>query len=346
MHKHILRNRLYATIKSMKCSVFILIFISIFGVFSVAHAQLNLMLETEINVTVIPENPGANEKVVASVTSYGTDLNAAKITWGVDGKIIKSGTGVKSFGFTTGSPGTETVLDITIETAEGQNIKRTVSVKPVSVDLLWQSESFIPPFYKGKAMFSHQNKVTFIAVPHIIGSNGTEISSANLIYKWKKNGSVIEDASGFGKNTYSLVGSLISRPMSVSVNVTSMNGDGVGFASVNLNPSEPQIIFYNKSPIYGIEFQKALGGTVGMGKSRESTIIGQPLFFGVTNSVSRDLTYKWSVNGEPTAGYNEDSQVFRKPDGVGGVSSIELNITNNRKILQYASNSFNLSFGK
>jgi len=330
----------------MKYSVFLLLFVCIVGFYTTTKAQLNLMLETEINVSMVPENPGANEKVVASVTSYGTDLNAAKITWGINGKIIKSGTGVKSFGFTTGNPGTETVLDITIETAEGQKINRTINIKPVSVDLLWQSESFVPPFYKGKAMFSHQNEVTFIAVPHIIGSNGAEISSGNLIYKWKKNGSVIEDASGFGKNTYTLVGSLISRPLSVSVNVTSMNGEGVGFASVNLAPSEPQIIFYNKSPIYGIEFQKALSGGLDIGKSRESTIIGQPLFFGVTNSVSRDLTYKWSVNGEPTAGYNEDSQIFRKPDGVGGVSSIELNITNNRKILQYASNSFNLSFGK
>src|SRR3989344_9700476 len=172
----------------MRIFISILFFGLIFGFFGIANAQLDALPQTSLSVEMIPENPGPNTLVYVSVVSYATNINASKITWNVNGKTQKSGMGEKTFSFTTGDMNTTTTLEILVETQEGEGIEKTFIIKPVGVDLVWESDGFVPPFYKGKALFSHQNKITIIALPHILSTSGVEIGAKNLIYTWKKNG--------------------------------------------------------------------------------------------------------------------------------------------------------------
>jgi len=218
-------------------------------------------------------------------------------------------------------------------------------IKPVSVDLIWESDGFVPPFYKGKALFSHQNKITVTALPHILSANGVEIGAKNLIYTWKKNGSVIGNVSGFGRNTYSFVSPLISRPVEIGVDVTTVDSSGSGYALLKLAPTEPTILFYKKDPIFGVEFQRALSNAVGLSTSKELIVVGIPLFFSPATS-GGDLLYKWSINGSPINNSPEQStQVFRQKEGTSGTSRISLSIEHTKKILQSAESSFDLMFG-
>jgi len=305
----------------------------------------NDLNKTNIDITIIPENPKPFEKVRVSVVSFSTNVNSANITWTVNGKQQKTGIGEKVFDFSVGDMNTTTTLDIIIQTQEGETINKTLSIKPTSVDLIWQSESFVPPFYKGKALFSHQNKITFIAMPHITGAGGAEIGAKNLVYRWKKNGSVQDSDSGYAKNTYTFIGSLISRPLNIEVDVSTTAGSDSGFANITVAPVEPTIIFYNKSPLYGIEFQKALVGVVGLKDLKELSVIAMPMFFGVQDPTSNSLSYKWAINGAPINNGNTTEQVFRQKEGTSGTSNISLSIENQSKILQYANTQFNLSFG-
>lgn len=330
--------------------VFILLFVSIFGFFGVANAQLENLFgtvpETEVNIEISPQNPGPEKIVYVSTTSYETDLNVAKFTWKINGKIQKFGVGEKTFSFTTGDINTTTVLEIVIEIRNGEIIKKTFRIKPVSIDLIWESEGFTPPFYKGKSLFSHQNKITIIAQPHIISSGGLEIGAKNLTYIWKKNGSVMEDVSGFGKNTYSFNSSLISRPLKIEVSVSTLDETRKGYSSIFLNPIEPSILFYKKDPINGIQFQKSLQNNVELLDSKEITIIGIPLFFGTKTLNDSDLFFNWSINGSSIKEtQNQPVQIFRPLEGTSGTAKIDLSIENNKLILQSASNNFNLNFG-
>ncbi len=329
----------------MKQLVFILLLVSIFGFFNVTCAQIITLPETEVSIELSPENPRPNSVVYASVISYGTNLDAATITWKLGGKTQKSGIGEKSFSFTVGETNTTTLIEVSIKTREGESIQKTLRIRPSSVDLFWESESFVPPFYKGKSLFSHQNKITMIALPHITTSTGVEIGTKNLIYTWKKNGSVVEGASGFGKNTYTFTSSLISRPFNIEVEVATTNNSGSGYASINVNPTDPSILFYKKDPLLGIEFQKTLQNIVPLNESRELLVVGIPLFFGTTNSSAGGLSYKWKINGSPINNNpTESTQIFRLEEDSFGISKIGLSIENDIKILQYASDSFTLSF--
>ena len=329
----------------MKYAIFPLFLIISFGFFGSVGAQQLDFSQTTINIELIPQNPGPNEVVYVSLTSYATNLDAATITWKVNGKTLKNGMGEKNFIFTTGGMNVKTLLDITIKTAENETIEKKLTINPSEVDMIWQSESYVPPFYKGKALFSHQNQITVIAVPHISNGGGGELNTKSLIYKWKSNGSVIDTASGFGKNFYTFTGSLISRPLTIEVEVSSPNGIGQGYGSISLTPGEPEVILYKKDPTYGIQFQKALQSNVELKNSKEITVVGFALFFGVLNHSSSELSYKWAINGIPTGTDSSlGTQVFRRKEGTSGASNVSLSIEHANKILQSAAVDFNLKF--
>lgn len=307
-------------------------------------AQFNA-LPTSVNLELIPENPRANQSVNASLTSYDTDINAATISWSVNGSVVKSGKGIKTFTFTTGKVGTRTTLTATITTSTGEKITKSYVLRPADIDLLWESVGYTPPFYKGKALFAHQNRITFIALPHITNTGGTEISPSRLIYTWSRNGSVVESASGYGKNTYTLIGSLISRSLDVSVTATSPDTGAVASSQTLVTPVEPSILLYEKSPLYGIQLHNALAGTFSLDAVKEMEVLGIPLFFGTSDMENNSIAYSWKINNTAIdADTTRSSRTFRKPDGTSGVSFISLDIEHSSKILQSASSGFNLTF--
>jgi len=300
--------------------------------------------QSDINVEMSPENPGPNQSVYVSLTSYITNINSATITWKINGKTQKTGKGEKSFDFTSGDTGSTVTLDITVATTDSGTINKTLKIKPSSVDLIWQNDGFVPPFYKGKALFSYQNKITFIALPHITNSSGVEISAKNLIYKWTKNGTIDDTSSGFGKNSYTVTPSLIARPLNIQVEATSPSGDGAGRGNALATPVNPSVIFYRKNPLYGIEFQRALTDTVKLQDSKEIAVIAMPFYFKIN---SPGIGFKWSINNSPiNNGSGSNIQVFRQTEGVSGTSYISLSVENENEILQFAKGGFNLAFGQ
>lgn len=327
----------------MKYTIFIsILLVSIFSVFNPLHSQELGVTET-VNFEMVPEVPKAGEQVGVFLNSFVTNIDLCNITWKLNGKVIKSGIGEKKFEFTMGKDGTVTSLEVSVKTPEGATYSKNYSLKPTSVDMILESDGVVPPFYKGKNIFTHQNQLTIVAVPHIIGNNGAEINPKTLVYKWKKNGSVIESALGYGKNTYTFEGSLISRPMNISVEITS--DQGVGYGSIYITPSDPFILFYKKDPIYGIQFQKALEASEPLNNSKEITILATPYFIDLGGYVSNSLMYKWAINGKQIQDDGQRKfQTFRQNEGSSGTANISLSVENPDKILQFAQKSLMLSF--
>jgi hypothetical protein len=329
--------------KSIYISIFFLSFVILFsGFYSKTQAQV-FGINDVVDAQLVPEIPKAGEKVRIYLVSYVTDINLADITWKVNGKTIKNGIGEKIFDFNMGTDSQTTVVEVTIKTKDSGTLNKKFELKPASVDLMWESHGFVPPFYKGKALFGHQDKVTIIAFPHIKNANGTDTNPKTLNYKWKKNSSVMENLSGYGKNTLTIEGSIISRPVTISVEVSS--DDGQAYGNIVLNPVDPYVIMYKKDPTYGIQFQKAIGSSLTLTGTNEITVIGFPFFFDSEAQKSRSLFNTWAINGKPIN--NEKSQwmqTFRPGEGQSGSSNISLGVENPDKILQSDSHLFNLIF--
>jgi hypothetical protein len=326
-------------------SIFVLV--AVFTLAQIAVAQdfgSALSATNDVSVEFNPPAPGSNQSVTATVSSYSVDLNSAGIAWLVNGKVQKNSTGLTSFSFTTGPIGKTTTIGVIIATTDGQVIKKTFSLKSAEVDLIWQAESYTPPFYQGKALFSHEERLEFVAIPHIIGSNGAEIPASQLTYKWTKNGTVVGDFSGYGKNTYTMIGSIISVPIDMQVEVSATDGTGIADAEVIASPVNPSIIFYQRDPLYGIQFQNALPTSFAL-TTKEIDILAVPFFFGGDDVGTSNLQYSWSINGSQIDNnLSRTDRVFRPANGTSGTSNISLSITNTNKILQMVDSGFNLTF--
>jgi hypothetical protein len=320
-----------------------LICVATLGAPTFSHAQsINLALD-QINISTSPEIPAPGQSVTVSLESYSTDLNAASIVWLVDGKNVSQGIGKTSIELKAPQLGRTTNVVAAIMTAEGREVRKTVVLKPGSVDMIWESSGFIPPFYRGKAHLAYQNEVKVTAVPHITGNNGAEIDPTTLLYKWKRNDRVIQDQSGYGKQTFTFQDSL-PQDSAIEVEVSTRTGEGKARGSLSLSPLEPSLSLYQEDPLYGVLYNIALFNTINL-TNQEITLRAVPYSF--NTSSKRPLTYIWSVNNlERNDLSTNESIILRTKGDVAGSSSIGLEVKSSGNILQRARAAVDVGFTK
>ena len=210
------------------------------------------------------------------------------------------------------------------------------SINAQSIDILWQGETYTPPFYKGKTLWSTQSGITLVAIPHGLGS------SANLNYKWTRNGTVLGNISGRGKNTLTFVDSILSRPQTFKVDILSSEDKVLASASHTFIPTSPNLAVYENNPLYGFMFHKEMTGTHRL-EGREVTFTAFPFFFSASNRVEDILGYDWRTNIGGTETRN--SVTYRTPENVAGTSQVSVKASNRDRIMQSAEKSFMVQFG-
>lgn len=207
-----------------------------------------------------------------------------------------------------------------------------------SVDLLWQGETYVSPFYNGRTLWSSQSRITFLAIAHSLGN------PSNLNYKWTKNGTVLGNINGVGKNTLSFVDSILSRPQTIKIDVLSGQDVMLASASVTVTPISPTLTIYENNPLYGFMFHRETSKTFLL-QEKEVTFTAFPLFFSTSNRNDNRVNYEWRTNigGEAET---RNSVTYRAPDDVAGTSQVEVSASNKDKILQSSSKNFLIQFGK
>src|SRR3989338_635002 len=114
---------------------------------------------TELAMSISPEHPRPGESVMVSVESYNIDLNRSEAHWFVNDKPIKTGTGGKQLQVLAGRNGEATSVRVVVLGENGTTYSASIIFRPAEVNLLWQAESYTPPFYKGKALMPYQGTV-------------------------------------------------------------------------------------------------------------------------------------------------------------------------------------------
>ncbi len=248
--------------------------------------------ENSITIDVRPEYPGPNNDATVSLFSYSTDLGISNISWYINGTLIDRGPGLRELSFKTGGSGEISAIRAVVTTPTGETYEKTLTVYPSAVELAWEALTYTPPFYKGKALASPGSIIRVVAIPHLTASNGKEIAPENLGYTWSHGNTADQKASGLGKYVYYADGPALYLGAPIKVRAYSTDNVLVAEGTITIPPTQPKVLFYQTSPLSGIEYGRALSGTFDAPDS-EVTLKAEPYFFSMDN-----LSFKWSMDGK------------------------------------------------
>ncbi len=315
---------------------------------SVASAQTFDPLGTgvitqQISSTVSAENPTPGQEVTISLTAYGTDLNAATISWSVNGTRVQGGIGSTQLKVIAGKNGETKNVVATIIPTNGPSISKSFKISPQEVSIIYESDGYVPPFYKGKGVYTREGTITLVAVPNLI-LNGTKLSPNALTYKWIIDGTVQGSKSGYGKSSLSYTGSILGNDTIVEVEVSSVGGTK-GRGTILLSPQNPEVLLYEKNPLYGNLFNKELSGTGFSLKEKEVTVTAIPFSGSAPSLADGVFSYIWSINGSNIPVPKTQSfATLRNTTGQQGTAIIGVSVSNSTHLLQMMRNTLSINF--
>ena len=300
------------------------------------HAQIQT---DDIVLTINPQYPKADEDATASLSSHNTDLDKANISWTLNGKLSIQSVGQKSFSFKVGNTGTQTTIQAQIQTTDGSFVNKDATISPTNIDMLWEAtDSYVPPFYEGKALAVSESNIKVVAIPDSSG-NGEK-----YIYNWKQDGNNEPDSSGYGKNFYSFRNSYLEPSNIVEATISDLFGNNIGDEQTTVNLGGPNILFYGKDSNLGIQWEKSLadGYTI---DPNGSTIVAEPYFFTPKDLTSNKLQFKWSLGNTEIDTPTVPNEINIKPEsGQSGTSSINLSLNNIDSLFLNMTKTLNVNF--
>lgn len=303
-------------------------------------------VEEQISIEQIPKIPRPNEFVSIRIESFMTDLNKAKITWTQDGKVLLSQTGAVTNQVQAPQSGKTSTLLIRVQKENGGIFTKTITLSPADVDLIYEAQTYAHPFFKGKRLFTSESFVNVIALPHFV-INGNKVPESNLVYKWKTNGTVQQAFSGYGRNTFSIKGSLIERPIVVEVEVTAINSSLIATQSLTLKSTQPEIVLYENNPLLGIVYEQAILGEFNLERPQVD-FEAVPYFFSANTKDDDNLNYRWLINGVHVASKSpqENYLFLQNINNEDGRAIISATVKQAQNILQTTQTGLELNFKK
>lgn len=271
-----------------------------------------------------PKYPGPNETVTLYLSYRLSNIDAATIKWYVNDALIEEGVGLRSFTFTTGPIGKRSVIRVVLQTEEKQSVSQSFTFVPADIDLLWEAETTVPPFYKGKALASSGSAVHISAIPHFKDANGRSIPPSELFYEWKVGNGVLSLKSGKGKNSLGLSADVAAGK--VSVTVTNQAKTIKVSKSLALVLQKPTVRLYEEDPLLGTRYEKNLSGTHTF-SANELTLRAE--IFNYPLATARNIFYAWKLNGKSATPQASDTSLLtllRDPSRpeTSGASNVEV----------------------
>ena len=324
-----------------------LILIAFFSIVNVVNAQESVSNSiSSINLNISPSNPRPGDSAILTLSSDLLDLDSSKIVWYIDG-VARKETTSKSITIKVKNDGEKTTIRVVVETTDGVIKETSGEISPAGVDLIIEPISYTLPFYKGKPFFIAEGTVKITALADVV-IDGVKTADKDLNYKWTKDGEVLSDNSGKGKNSVVINSSIPARDIDVGVQILDNFGNVLAENTKTIIKNTPEILFYENSPLYGILYNSAITGSYYMGTREELTIVAKPFSFSFSNDTQEGSNYTWSVNGNSVvqSGKTNEITLRQTATNLKSMAIISLDIKNINKIMQYMSDGFNVEFGQ
>ena len=310
------------------------------------HAQSIPDAVSTITLSSLPENPAPGQSVTITAVSYVIDINTANLVWVVGGVQKQKGIGATTLTIKAPPLGKTTTVSVGGSLPTGQQISNSIDIKSGEIDMIVETDGYIPPFFLGKILPVYQNVVRIIAIPHLANSSGVEYDPATLVYKWTADtGTVLSDQSGYGRQSIDIPGSLVPRAYSMTVDATTRDGTNQISGTASVIPQAPSLTFYPVDPLYGPLYNRSIGDSLYIGSQKETSVIAAPFGLNYIASATNSILRSWMINDVDHPELDSgDIVVLRAPDGASGSSNITLTMSSQNNILQRLSGAFTANF--
>ena len=305
-----------------------------------AFAQVNFGGTSALTIVADPAHPGPDSVVKLTVQSPLLDLQDSDVEWSVGGKPAGSGLSVS---ITLGNLGQETDVSVSVSGVSG-NDSTQLAILPTSIDLLWEADSYVPPFYKGRAVPTSGSIIRVLAIPHFAEAGGSQIPVSNIDFTWKLNGAVDEGAVGHRRIVGNLPGGdpLWHRRHHRGRANTRRNS----LRRVrDLRPhTRSRTRSLRRQPAFRRHVPPGARAIEQVASESETSFAAVPYFADATSANDPSLAYAWSVNDSPVATDPQDPSEITISAQSSGVAQIALSLSKPSDPFFSASGSWAVSF--
>ncbi|HUD04041.1 MAG TPA: hypothetical protein VMR73_00930 [Candidatus Paceibacterota bacterium] len=292
-------------------------------------------------INVVPSAPAPNSTVYLQAQSSSFDIDSAYITWTVNGQVFAQGTGDKNISVPTGPLGSPMQITVNATTQNSGVFSASTAINPSSIGLIWEADTYTPPFYQGKTMRAWGASYKVVAVPEV-ALNGVLAKPDSLVYKWSKNNSVDGDVSGYGKYVYQGDNSIsyTRGGDDISVTVSTSDGTVVGESSITVPVTQAAILIYEDNPLYGVLYNQALDTETLSGDS--ISLRAEPFFFSLPTVATQSLV--WTLNGNAVPDFDGSPSItFARQNKTAGQAVVEASLQSPFALLQGAQKSVTIN---
>ncbi len=291
----------------------------------------------DTSIEIIPEYPGPNTRVQATLKLSSVNISTAEVAWVVNNVILKSGKGIQTIEIETGNIGDKMEVSAVIKPTNGPVLVVQNIINPSSIVLLQEAEVYTPPFYKGRPRFSTNSIVRLEAITEIAKENGSIYSPDELTYVWSRNSIVIPEVSGIGKSFIRIKGPNYLGNDLISLKVLDVKGSTRAEIATFIKSGTPQLLLYEKKPLIGHALFNAINDTEAL-SGRVLNIVAEPYFIEVIDKNSNLLKYTWSIDGQTLPVQNPPSELSIDTDesAVGKELNIAVTIKHLKNAMQDA----------
>jgi hypothetical protein len=298
-------------------------------------------LQNAVIISASPATPSVGDSVHFTVEGSVFDLPKDTITWTVNGKMVASAKGATSVDATVDSKGgpLDVVVDV-VDPVWGE-ASNEISIVPLQVDILYDAPTYVPPFYRGRALPSAGGMMHLQALARL-SAGGALIPDSSITYTWTRNGTVLGSLSGLGKSKISLDSPAMYGTDTISVRASAEDDTLSASASVVIPYTPLTLELYEDHPLFGITYFNALADTVPA--SSEITVAAIPYFATITGLNDSTLQYAWLLNDAPlSASSTKQNEVTLQ--STQNSAKLHLDVTSLNNFFLGASGDWKFQFG-
>ncbi len=319
-----------------------MLFVFVFSFFSLNTKDTFSYSEHGSNLKVSPEYPLPGAEVSASFSAPGLDMSTALITWRLNGSIIQQAYGKKNVKFKVGKIGEIYKISVFARDAKGKTASKSKILQIADVSIVWEGNTYTPPFYRGRALQSQGASVTVVAVPSVTKSNGVLYDKKDLFYEWMLNNSTIPSVVGKGVYFANFTNPKPFESFKIVLKIKDSQGKTRTVRKLIIPTTQPKIMLYEDDPYAGIRYDKSIGDKYDI-RSKEVALVAEPFYMSTENRFDKKLDYVWTISNQE---YNNKGTIILGSNGGFGSTNLNLTIQNNTSWLQNARKSVKINFGQ